>query len=70
MLVKDCKKFDGEKFGRNNDDAGFELLEAAAAEKYADRSSDGRNCCEKACRRKSASNADNVDIADVTNSDY
>ena len=42
------RKFDGEKFGRNNGDVApvpFEAAAAAAAaEKYEDRSSEGRNC--------------------------
>lgn len=46
------RKFDGEKFGRNNGDVApvpFEAAAAtAAAEKYEDRSSEGRNCCENA----------------------
>ena len=70
--MSDWRKFDGEKSGRNNDDVGPELFEAAAAaaaEKYADRSNDGRNCWENAWRRKSASNADNVAADGVVRSD-
>ena len=49
VLVNDCKKLDEEKFGRNKDDVELVPLEGtAAAEKYADKSNDGRNCCENA----------------------
>lgn len=61
--VNDWRKFDGEKSGRNSDDAVALLFEAAAAaEKYAARSNEGRNCWEKAWRRKSASSGDKVEV--------
>lgn len=67
VLVSVWRKFDGEKFGRNRGD-GEEVPFEAAAEKYADKSNDGRNCWEKAWRRKSESSAGNAD--DEVKSDY
>lgn len=48
----------------------MELLPLEGVEKYAERSNDGRNCCEKAWRRNSASNADSVAVGDGTKSVY
>jgi hypothetical protein len=60
------RNVDGEKLVRNKDDvapAPFDAaVAAAAAEKYDERSRGGRNCWEKAWRRKSASNGDMLDV--------
>ena len=66
-LVNVWRKFDDVKFGRKREER--ELLPLDGVEKYVERSNDGRNCWVNAWRRKSASNAVNVDVGDGTKSD-